>query len=162
MKNIGSAAVEDARELTRRLRLLHGGVSARELARILGVEISKASWRVAGGKIIYFAECSISPPKIVLNIDAIELAARSGACFGKWECLWFTPEQIAEVVIAHELYHILTRQSSSPEVESAAHEFARRYTGVPFSLSRYDAALKQAGKEQISSSSTSSHHISSF
>jgi hypothetical protein len=124
---------------------LHGDVSAQELARIYGVEILRDCWRVADGRLIYFAECSFDPPKIILNAEAIELAARLGAdCSAEDERRWFTQSQVAEAVIAHELYHILARQSSAPEVESAANEFARIFTGAPFSPSRYEMVLRQA------------------
>ncbi|MGH9848378.1 MAG: ImmA/IrrE family metallo-endopeptidase, partial [Blastocatellia bacterium] len=136
-----------ARGAVHRLRQLHGDVSAQELARIYGVEILRDRWRVADGRLIYFAECSFDPPKITLNAEAIELAARSGSdCSAEDERRWFTQSQIAEVVIAHELYHILARQSSSPEVESAANEFARSFTGAPFSPSRYEMVLRRAGR----------------
>lgn len=137
----------DARLLVHRLRQLHGDVSARELARIYGIEISRDSWRVADGRLIYFAECSFDPPKITLNAEAIELAARLAAdCLAEDERRWFTSSQIAEAVMAHELYHVLARQSSSPEVESAANEFARIFTGAPFSPSRYEMVLRRAGR----------------
>jgi hypothetical protein len=126
---------------------LHGDVSAQKLARTYGIEILHDRWRVADGRLIYFAECSFEPPKIILNAEAIELAARSGSdCSAEDERRWFTQSQIAEVVIAHELYHILARQSSAPEVESAANEFARIFTGAPFSLSRYEVVLRRAGR----------------
>jgi hypothetical protein len=121
-------------------------VSARELAQIYGIEISRDSWRAADGRLIYFAECSFDPPKIILNMEAIELAARLGSdCSVEDERRWFTSSQITEVVIAHELYHVLTGQSSSLEIESAANEFARIFTGAPFSPSRYEMVLRRRG-----------------
>jgi hypothetical protein len=123
---------------------LHGDVSARELAQIFGIKISHDSWRVADGRLIYFAECSFDPPEIILNAEAIELVARAGSdCSAEDERGWFAESQIAEVVVAHELYHILARQSSAPEVESAANEFARIFTGVLFSPARYEMVLRR-------------------
>lgn len=151
----------DAQLLARRLRRLHGNVSAPELARIYGVEISRDAWRVAGGRLVYFAECSLNPPKIVLNTEAIELTAISGQDrLGEIGRRWFTQTQIAEAVIAHELYHIFTGQSSSPESESAAREFARSFTGIPFSPLQYEAALRQANRKRLSNSSLIAHHSS--
>ncbi len=150
----------DARLLAHRLRRLHGDVSARELAQIFGIEISRDSWRVADGRLIYFAECSFDPPKIILNAEAIELVARLAAdCLVEDERRWFTSSQITEVVVAHELYHILARQSSSPAVEPAANEFARIFTGTPFSPSRYEMVLRR----RVGSTRRSSlPHLASF
>jgi len=144
---ISGDILADPRLLVDRLRQLHGDVSAQELARTYGIEILRESWRVADGRLIYFAECSFDPPKMTLNAEAIELAARAGSdCSAEDERRWFTESRIAEAVIAHELYHILARQSSAPEVESAANEFARIFTGAPFPLSRYEMVLRRAGR----------------
>jgi hypothetical protein len=137
-----------AHELADRLRLAYGCVSSRELARIHGVDIAYESWQVADGRIIYFGECSISPPRIIVNVGAIELLARMAFNrFPENERRWFTQTAIAEVVIAHELYHILTRQTSDLTVESLAHEFARRITGAPFSPAQYEVILRQSNNE---------------
>jgi hypothetical protein len=141
------------------LRQLHGDVSAQELARIYGIEILRDRWRVADGRLIYFAECSFDPPKITLNAEAVELAARAGSdCSAEDERRWFTQSRIAEVVIAHELYHILARQSSEPKVEPAANEFARAFTGVPFSPTRYEMVLRRATKSERTTLGQPIHH----
>jgi hypothetical protein len=130
----------DPQSLASRFRQLHGDVTASELARIYGVGISRDAWRVADGRLVYFAECWLKPPKVVLNTEAIESVAR--AVPGS---RWFSESQIAEVVIAHELYHLLTRRSASPEIESSAHEFAQIFTGLPFSPLQYEAVFLRHG-----------------
>jgi hypothetical protein len=129
--------------LSDRLRRLHGDVSASELARIYGVEVLFDAWRAADGRLIYFAECRSKPPIIILNTMAIEQAARSvPGDISEDQRHWFCQSQIAEVIIAHELYHILTQQPSSHEIESSAHEFAQNLTGIPFSPLIYESVLK--------------------
>ncbi len=135
--------------LVRELRWRHGELPAAELARVCGVELAFDSWRVADGRVVYFAECRWRPPRIVVNTAAIELAARSApAGLVEVERCWFSAAAITEVVIAHELYHLLARRSSSPASEAEAHEFARRLTGVPFSPLRYEQALRRVGSDQ--------------
>jgi hypothetical protein len=123
-----------------RLRRLHGKISAKELAEVYGVPISREAWQSAEGKVIYLAESSLNPPHIFLNSESIELAVEGG-CIGG-DATQFDRSQIEEVVIAHELYHILACQSSSPATESMAHEFAEIFTGI--SLSQIEANLRRA------------------
>ena len=49
----------------------------------------------------------------------------------------------AELVIAHELYHLITRRPSSPVVELEAHVFARALTGWLYSPIIIEQILKQ-------------------
>ncbi len=58
---------------------------------------------------------------------------------------WFTREQIIEVILAHELFHLLM---PAPSVwakhsanEEAAHAFAQSWTGLPFHPTRYEQIL---------------------
>ena len=57
---------------------------------------------------------------------------------------WFTESRIAEAVIAHELYHLITQQPSAPVVETAAHAFAEELLGLPFSPKLYETLLTTA------------------
>ncbi|MBS1812699.1 MAG: hypothetical protein JST84_31315 [Acidobacteria bacterium] len=85
----------------------------------------------------------MQPPRITLNTTAIAKLAEF-ATQAPTDCaFWFTAEAITEVVIAHELYHVLTQQASNKEVEKLAHEFAQTLTGLPFSPQVYEGALKQ-------------------
>ncbi|MFN0087708.1 MAG: hypothetical protein ACKVX9_20120 [Blastocatellia bacterium] len=102
-------------ELVRRLRERHGDARPSAIAAELKIPIRYESLRVAEDRVIYFGECWFDPPRIVLNSRAI---AREAARSGDAET------EIAETVIAHELYHVLTRQPSSRTVERRAHEFA--------------------------------------
>jgi len=57
---------------------------------------------------------------------------------------WFTEPDIAEVITAHELYHLLARQPSSPAVERSAHAFARNLLKLPFCPTLYEKILVTA------------------
>jgi hypothetical protein len=93
--------------------------------------------------VIYLAEASLRPARITVNTTAIaNLAEAAGQAPAEYRN-WFTEAAITEVVIAHELYHILTAQPSSKPAESRAHEFAQALTGLPFSPHVYEAVLKQ-------------------
>lgn len=106
----------EATALVQRLRRQFGDAPPSGIAAELKIPVRYESWRVAEDRVIYFGECWFDPPRIVLNSRAIALEAkRSGE----------DPATIAETVIAHELYHVLTRQPSSAAVERHAHEFAR-------------------------------------
>jgi hypothetical protein len=54
---------------------------------------------------------------------------------------WFTETGITEAVTAHELYHILAQQPSSPRNEPAAHAFAQELLRLPFSPQLYEKIL---------------------
>ncbi|MDX2030671.1 MAG: hypothetical protein SF339_08375 [Blastocatellia bacterium] len=102
--------------LVHRLRQQHGDALPSAIAAARDIPVRYESWRVADDRVIYFGECWFDPPRIVLNARAI---AREAARTGE------DSATIAETVIAHELYHLLTRQPSSGAVERQAHEFAR-------------------------------------
>ncbi|MBI1765503.1 MAG: hypothetical protein HYR56_29150 [Acidobacteria bacterium] len=108
-----------ARALAAKLRQQHGPVSAFELARLHGVEVVADRWQVAHGRIVYYGECTREPLRIVLNEAVLEQA---DYC-----------EQMRELVIAHELGHLLLPRpsvfASSKTIESAAHAFAHEWIG---------------------------------
>jgi hypothetical protein len=120
-------------ELVASLRQQHGAVTAHELAGRLGVEIRHAAWHVA-----QFAECSRHPKQITINDWAVDRLT-----VGQVNNL--PHNQIIEVIIAHELFHLLTPAPSvwakHADTENAAHEFAQRWTGLPFHPTEYEKIL---------------------
>lgn len=112
-----SEASAGAAALALRLRQQYGDISAEELARLCGVEIVSERWEVAGGRLVYFGECTREPLRIVLNEAVLESAMQR--------------EHLRELVIAHELGHLLPPRPSifTPNTitESAAHAFARAW-----------------------------------
>lgn len=139
----------EARKLAEHLRLHQGRCAAAEIASRYGVEVIEDRWEVAGGKVLYLAECSLRPPRIRLNREAIEALA---ALMSQWateeEQGWFTEEKLTEVTLAHELYHLLAQRPPSSAVELAAHAFARAFTGLPFSPRLYQALLARLSKRE--------------
>lgn len=105
---------EKAQALARRLRQQYGGIAAEELARLHGVAIVSDRWQVAGGRVVYYGECTREPLQIVLNEAALDQLAQ--------------PKQMRELVIAHELGHLLLPRpsvfASATVTETAAHAFA--------------------------------------
>ncbi len=132
----------EASSLARRVREEHGSGSAGALAARLGVPIIEDCWQVAGGRILNLAECSLRPPEIRLNRQAIaDLAVRLAA---RCECLPHgvpTEEDLIELAVAHELYHLLSGCASGLAVELAAHTFAREVTALPFSPEAFASLL---------------------
>ena len=125
------------------LRRQFGDVTACELAKRSGIAIHHASWQVAANQVVQFAECTRQPLQITLNDAAIEHLVT--ASVAEFERRWFTREQITEVILAHELFHLLT---PAPSVwakhsvnEEAAHAFAQSWTGLPFHPTRYEQIL---------------------
>ncbi len=140
-------------ELITNLRQQYGDITARELTARSGVAVHHATWQVAAGRVIQFAECTRRPPQITLNDAAIERLAvgqvhnlpyrRAG--YEPALRSWFTREQITEVILAHELFHLLTPAPSlwakHTANEEAAHAFAQSWTGLPFHPTRYEQIL---------------------
>lgn len=140
------AAAELCRSARRRaesLRLRFGRSQAAEVARSYGVEVTSAEWETAEGRVVHLAECSLRPPRILINAAAIKTCA-GAAREMSWghEVQWFSEGEITEIATAHELYHILDRQPSSVGAELAAHAFARAFTGLPFSPLLYHELLR--------------------
>lgn len=125
-----------ARALARELRAKHGTLPPSTLAKLCGIAVQRAHWRVAAGRWLYFAECTRQPLRIVLNEAALELYAPREATQGT---------QLSEVIIAHELGHLLLPQPAVWAVhsayEDAAHAFAQELTGLPFHPARYEQLL---------------------
>jgi len=132
-----AALLEAARDCARGLRAQYGAQSAFVLARLCGIEVLRQSWQVAGGRVLYFAECMRQPLRIVLNEAALES---------------YQPDEVArlsEIIIAHELGHLLLPQpaawDSHSKYEEAAHAFAQELTGLPFHPTYYAQLLRPPG-----------------
>ncbi len=131
------------------------GASATLVAGRYGVAIEEDRWKTADGRIGYLAECSMKRRRITLNRELIDLVEERG------DFIFKPPRQqagqdlgqnlgqlagtvtCAELVIAHELYHLITRRPSSPVVELEAHVFARALTGWLYSPIIIEHILKQ-------------------
>lgn len=122
---------------------------ASHLAAACGIPIKYETLPLAFGRVIYLAEASLQPPGITVNTTAVAFLAEAAAQTPIEHREWFTEIAITEVVIAHELSHILRQQPSSKSAERLAHEFAQTLTGLSFSPQVYEAVLKQAVKCQI-------------
>ena len=131
------------------------GASATLVAGRYGVAIEEDRWKTADGRIGYLAECSIKRRRITLNRELIDLVEERGDFIFKplrpqvVQDLGQNLGQLAgavtcaELVIAHELYHLITRRPSSPVVELEAHVFARALTGWLYSPIIIEHILKQ-------------------
>ena len=120
--------------------------SPSQFAATCGIAIRYETLPRAFGRVVYLAEASLQPPRITVNTTALaQLADCATQVPDTWRP-WFSLAALTEVVVAHELYHILMQQASRPSVEDAAHEFAQRFTGVPFSPRVYEVFLQQAAQ----------------
>lgn len=117
--------------------------SPSQLAAACGIPITYETLPLAFGRVIYLAEASLQPPHITVNQTAIAKLAEASVQAPAAHRDWFTAAAIAEVAIAHELYHILAARPSSQTAECAAHEFAQALTGLPFSPRVYEAILQR-------------------
>lgn len=104
-----------------------GGHTVEWLAGTLGVKVETGNWVVAEDSLMMPGECSWEPALIRVNQRIVDLLSKISVNAGV-KC-----DQIRELVIAHELFHVITRQSSGRKVELAAHSFARILLGLPFS-----------------------------
>jgi hypothetical protein len=137
-----------ARHLAARLRLHYRTRSAEEIARAYGVELLHEQWPLVCGRVVYLAESRLRPPQIKLNRQAAAKLAELGERVPGEAQEWFGKARVTEVVIAHELYHVVAEQPSRPAVEVAAHAFARELTGLPFSPLLYEAMLREVVSSQ--------------
>ena len=139
-------ACHDGRWLANRLRLRNGTKSVEEIVAGYGCRIVREAWQVADDKLIFLGECSLHSTEggavIRVNTNAINTLAETLAQWaGEAEQRWFSEAKIGEVVIAHELFHLIEQRGHSAVVEIAAHAFARAITGLPFSPLLYNALL---------------------
>lgn len=130
-----AALLASARACARGLRTQYGAQPAFVLARFCGIEVLRQNWRVADGRVLYFAECTRQPLRIILNEAALE------------HCQPDEAARLSEIIIAHELGHLLLPQpaawDSYSKYEEAAHAFAQELTGLPFHPTYYAQLLRQ-------------------
>ncbi len=144
-------ACHEGRWLANRLRLRHGAKSVEEIAAGYGCKIVREAWQVAEGKVVFLGECllrqktsgeSLGRTLIRVNTDATtSLAELMSQWADESERQWFSEVKISEVVVAHELFHLLKQEPASMPIELAAHAFARAMTGLPFSPILYNELL---------------------
>ena len=141
-------ACRHARRLAHRLQQHHGENSAEKIALGLGCAVQCEAWETADNKVIYLAECSLQTnthgATIRINTHAVKLLAdfqRSWTNASEQE--FFTEAKITEVVIAHELFHLVEQRTPSTRLELEAHAFARAFTLLPFSPLLYNTLLQQ-------------------
>ena len=133
--------------LSGHLQLHHPGRNAIEIAAQLGISVQKDTWEIAGGKVIYFGECSHNPSVIRLNAGIIrQLSELMNQWAGESERQWFSEDKILDVAAAHELYHLIEHHVHGPAAELGAHSFARQFTGLPFSPLLYHVLLSHLSK----------------
>lgn len=143
-------ACHNGRWLANRLRLRNGSKSVEDIVIGYGCRMVHEAWQVADGKIVFLGECLLHHKDggavIRVNSDATKSLAELMAQWAdETERRWFSEEKIVEVVIAHELFHLLDHHSESRTastlVELAAHAFARAMTELPFSPLLFNALL---------------------
>ncbi len=134
-----------ARALAHRLHAHYGTRQPAEIAQAYGVAILRERWHTGTGR-SYLGECTRQPPCIRVNLAALERLVELGHHeWGEWggeQREWFSAERLAEVVIAHELYHFLSHHTATRAAELAAHVFARALLALPFSPLLYETVLQ--------------------
>jgi hypothetical protein len=132
----------ESRQTADHLRKHFGACGTSELARVFGVEILQERRQAGEEQASGLGECVLRPPTIKLKLDSIERVAKVGrSVAGADRQPWFTEEHITEVVVAYELHQIVRQRFPSPSIETAAHCFARAFTGTPFSGLLYQSLL---------------------
>ena len=149
-------ACHEGRWLANRLRLRQGERPVEEIAASYSCRIVREAYQVVENKLVYLGECLLHSTEggavIRVNTDTIRLLAET---LSQWanetEQQWFSEEKIGEVVIAHELFHLIEQREHSIAVELAAHAFARALTGLPFSPLLYNALVMRlmTGKKTL-------------
>ncbi len=144
-------ACHEGRWLANRLRLRHGAKSIEEIAAGYGCKIVREAWQVAEGKVVFLGECllrqktgSAGQEQTLIRVNTgatASLAELMSQWAGESEIQWFSEAKISEVVVAHELFHLLKQEPASTPIELAAHAFARAMTGLPFSPILYNELL---------------------
>ena len=86
------------------------------------------------------------PKSKVIILDPKDAFSKQGLFQQAWtnasEREFFTEAKIIEVVIAHELFHLVEQRPPSTLVELEAHAFARAFTPLPFSPLLYNTLLQ--------------------
>ncbi len=122
-------------ELANRLRTQFPAQSTIEIAAALSITIQLEKL-----PLLYLAEVALHPPVITINTKALKILSETEVA--KETPSWFRAERLQEVIIAHELYHILTKQPTNKVTEAQAHLFAQALTGLPFAPQVYEEILR--------------------
>lgn len=144
-------ACHNARRLAHRLQVHHGEKSAEKIAISLGINVLREAWEIAENKVLYLGECFQQTKgggaAIRINTGATKLLADFQKLWtAESEQEFFTEAKISEVVIAHELFHLVEQRAPSTLVELEAHAFARAFAQLPFSPLLYNTLLHQLAK----------------
>lgn len=113
-----------------------GGHTVEWLAGTLGVKVETGNWVVAEDSLMMPGECSWEPALIRVNQRVVQTLSEKCRARG------IDAGQIRELVIAHELFHVITRRSGGRRVELAAHSFARTLLRLEFSPLLYERVLR--------------------
>ena len=114
-----------------------------QIAAACAIPIKYERLPLAFGRVIYLAEAFLQPPGITVNLTAIEKLTACATKVPEKYRAWFTEVALKEIIIAHELYHILAQQPSGKLVETKAHNFAQAVTGLPFAPQIFEEILRQ-------------------
>lgn len=114
-----------------------------QIAAACAIPIKYERLPLAFGRVIYLAEAFLQPPGITVNLTAIEKLTACATKVPEKYRAWFTEVALKEIIIAHELYHILAQQPSGKLVETKAHNFAQAVTGLPFAPQVFEEILRQ-------------------
>lgn len=137
----------NVRRSAQHIRAQWGERTPAALAEAYGIAVVHDRWQVADGKVIYLAECTQRPAQIRLNLTAIDALANLMPHWAEEQMrCWFTSDCLADVAIAHELYHLFERRPVTQREELAAHAFARALTALPFSPLLYQVLLQRLAK----------------
>ena len=118
-------------------------LSPSQLAAACAIPVNYERLPLTFGRVVYLAEAFLQPPGITVNLTAIEKITTCAAEIPDEYRVWFTETALSEIIIAHELYHILAQQPSSQLAEIHAHDFAQALTGLPFAPKVYEEILRQ-------------------
>ncbi len=152
-------ACHEGRWLANRLRLRHGAKSAEEIAAAYGCKVVREVWQVAEGKMVFLGECLLrqktdgaSQEQTLIRVNT-EATTSLAELMSQWadesERQWFSEAKISEVVVAHELFHLLKQEPASTPIELAAHAFARAMTHLPFSPILYNELLIRLARGKV-------------
>jgi hypothetical protein len=117
--------------------------SPSQLAAACAIPVKYERLPLAFGRVVYLAEAFLQPPGITVNLTAIEKIITCATEIPDEYRGWFTAAALSEIIIAHELYHILAQQPSNRVTEIHAHDFAQALTGLPFTPKVYEEILRQ-------------------
>ena len=118
-------------------------LSPSQLAAACAIPVNYERLPLTFGRAVYLAEAFLQPPGITVNLTAIEKITACATEIPDEYRVWFTETALSEIIIAHELYHILAQQPSSRLAEIHAHDFAQALTGLPFAPKVYEEILRQ-------------------